>query len=269
MNAQIRTHTRALALLAALLVLLALCALPARADGSYIYDTAGLLSEGERQELENRAAALSQQLQCGIYIATVEDYRDYGSGSIDAVAEGIYKSNGFGLYNDASGVFLLLSMADRDYYVYTNGFATYSLNGSTLTRLENGFLDNFRNNDWYGGFLDYVEGCGSALGSSLDSWEQGQESGGPDLGFALVVGVIVGCVVALIACSVMKAKMKSVAKARTAQVYAVPGGMDLYESSDVFSHITESRVKVESDSDRGGGGGSRPSGGSGGHGGKF
>ncbi len=264
------SRARGLLLAAVMLCILLLgAALPVRADGAYVYDMAGLLRESERQELESRAAEISQRLECGVYIAAVDDYTDYGSGSISTVAESIFQSNGFGLYNDHSGILLLLSIRERDYYVYTHGFATSSISGSAMTRLERSFLDDFRNNDWYNGFRDFLDSCDAALTGSLEEWEASQnQDQGFGFGFSIAVGLVIGCIVALIACSIMKAKMKSVAKARTAQFYAVPGSMDLYESSDVFTHITESRVKIESDSGRSGGGG-RPSGGSGGHGGKF
>ena len=34
---------------------------------------------------------------------------------------------------------------------------------SALQQLEDGFLDDFRNGDWYGGFCDYIDGCAGLL----------------------------------------------------------------------------------------------------------
>ena len=42
-------------------------------------DVAGLLSSSQWQELESKAEQISQQYQCGVYLVTLEDYRDYGS----------------------------------------------------------------------------------------------------------------------------------------------------------------------------------------------
>ena len=56
MNGNKPSLRRALALLAVLLLALSLAALPAMAEGAYVYDMAGILDEGQRQELEARAA---------------------------------------------------------------------------------------------------------------------------------------------------------------------------------------------------------------------
>ena len=90
----------------------------------------------------------------------------------------------------------------------------------------------------------------------------------------LILAVVAGsCVIALVVCLILRAKMKSVHKGVDANVYATGGGLTLTDSYDHYTHTTETRRKIESDS----GGGGRSSGGTvsrsggGGHGrsGKF
>ena len=52
---------------------------------SYVTDAAGLLSENENMLLEKMAESVSQKYGVGVYIVTVEDYRDFHS-------EGVYKA---------------------------------------------------------------------------------------------------------------------------------------------------------------------------------
>ena len=46
---------------------------------SYVTDAAGLLSENENMLLEKMAESVSQKYGVGVYIVTVEDYRDFHS----------------------------------------------------------------------------------------------------------------------------------------------------------------------------------------------
>ena len=43
---------------------------------SYVTDSAGILSESQRQELESMAAGISEKYQCGVYIVTTQDYTE-------------------------------------------------------------------------------------------------------------------------------------------------------------------------------------------------
>ena len=63
--------------------------------------------------------------------------------------------------------------------------------------------------------------------------------------------------IALITCSVFKAQMKTAKEKTQANDYLVPQSMDLRVREDVFTHRTETRTRIETDSgSRGGGGGS-------------
>ena len=275
----------------ALLCAAFLFAVPALAADSYVYDTAGVLTYEQWKPLEEYAARISQNYDCGVYIAAVESFADYGV-SVEDASENIYRDNGFGLHDDASGILLLLSMADRTFDIYANGYGTYALGDSGRDAVTGAMLDSLRVDDWYGAFESYLRVCESLLDMAGEAYEPdgAYEPGGPyavydaydaygtraaagrSLGTCIAIGLAVGVAVALIVCLILRAKMKSVKKATAALAYAVPGSFEIYESTDRFSHVTETRVKVESDNPNrsggggGGGGGSRPSGG-GSHGG--
>ena len=91
---------------------------------------------------------------------------------------------------------------------------------------------------------------------------------------AIGIAVAVSCLIAFLVCMILKGQMKSVRKGVDANVYTMAGGgLKLTDSYDHYTHTTETRRKIESDS----GGGGRSSGGTvsrsggGGHGrsGKF
>ena len=270
---------RSALLLTVLVLCLALClALPAAAESSniYVYDLTGShLTQDEGNALQDLAAEISGRHQCGVYLVIVDDYRDYGS-STRRAAESIYEDQGFGLYNDNSGILLLMSMGDRDYYVYHMGYGTYAMGLVSEDDFDAPMLAEFRNDNWYEGFEAYLNTCEDLLTYADGSYDPADYNSDGTLvahrtpyGLCAVIGIGVGLLVALIVCSIGKAKMKSVHKGADAESYTVPNSMKLRVKSDRFTHRTETRTKIESSSSSRSGGGGRPSGGGGGHGGKF
>ncbi len=55
---------------------------------------------------------------------------------------------------------LLISLDDRDFATYAHGAKAEEIFSDAVQQdLEPYFLDNFGNDDWYGGFSDFVSGC--------------------------------------------------------------------------------------------------------------
>ena len=247
-----RFVTLLLALLAALTL-----AVPAWAEQQpgdpFIYDTAGLLSDGDRAYLEQMADAISWQYQCGVYIVTVDDYEVYGSDRYSA-ALNIYRGNDFGIGDGRDGIMLMLSMWDRDYEVFIQdgGLA----DSYAVDLLEDAFLPYLGNDDWYGGFHAYLTTCSDDLALA----DMGQPVKKP-LTKVILPALLVGCGVALVACLLLKAKMKSVRKGAEADVYVTAEGLDLTEQYDRYTHTTETRVRKNTRDDHDSGGGGHGSGG--------
>ena len=128
-------------------------------DDIFIYDTAGLLNEDEWMELELMADEISWRYRCAVYIVTVEDYEEYGSNPYDAAAN-IYNGNDFGIGEGRDGILLLQSTWARDYGLYIrNGYANSMVGKYARTLLEDAFLDNFADDDYRGGYEDYLSTC--------------------------------------------------------------------------------------------------------------
>ena len=91
---------------------------------------------------------------------------------------------------------LMLSMYDRDYdlFVRDGGTAEYAVNKYGRHQMTEVFLDNFADNDWKGGFEDYLSACGEYL----DRAEQGHPVRKPlmkVLPMALGIGVVLAIAV--------------------------------------------------------------------------
>ena len=158
-----RISTFLLALLAALTLTVPAWAETQPGD-ALIYDTESLLTDGERQQLESLADQITWQYDCAVYVVTIYDYEQYADGVYEAACT-IYNDYDFGIGEDRDGVLLLLSMYDRSYdlYVRDGGIAQYAVSDYGRHKMTDVFLDNFGEDDWRGGFEDYLFACDEYL----------------------------------------------------------------------------------------------------------
>ena len=260
---------RILCLLLVLVTALALCVSAAAAAQTgaqlnYVTDAAGLLREGERARLEKMAETVSQKYRVGVYIVTVEDFRDYHADGVYKATYTIYHNYAMGEGPNRDGIMLLLSMDDRDWAMFCYGKrCEYAFNGYGQEKLEKVFLDDFRENDWYGGFEDYVKECSVYLEKA---------AAGKPVRASRVIPSLVAAGLSLLAAAVIVAvvweKMNSVAEKATANAY-ISGSLRLTEQRDRFTHKTTSRRKIERSSSGGSSSQSESGGGGSGRSGKF
>lgn len=231
-------------------VMLLVLATQVFAATQYVVDDADILSDSEKRELEALASEVSERYNCDICILTVWDYRDYSSSGVRSAAERYFTTNALGRGSDKNGVLLLLSMAERDYALIAHGgLANAAFTDYGKEVLSEEFLDDFRYDDWYDGFYDYLDGCEWLL----DEAERGEPvdvSGGSG---AIWLVLLVPLVVADVACSVMVATMKTARKQTQAHAYIPDGGVQITGRSDRFINRTVVRQKIESNSSSGGG----------------
>ena len=253
---------RILSLCVILLLAVSLCT-PVAAAGfedaqlSFVTDEAGLLTNEQRLELEQRAEEISQKYQCGVYIITVNDFTDYTyESSVYEAAKDLYREYELGYGEERSGELLLLSMEARDYALIAYGYGNTAFSEAAAELAET-FLDDFADDAWYDGFSDYLEKSASMLVSSRNIVFVG-----------IGISLLLGCGLGLLLCWLLKEKqMKSVAVKQDANAYLRADGVHITNRQDQFSHITQTRTKIEKSS--GGGGTSVDSDGFSGQSGKF
>ena len=243
-------------LLFALVLALSLSVSAAADADVYVYDGADILSTDECAALNEAAAAVSEQYGCGVYVVTVDDMADYidpdavtetDETGMAAFTEYAWDALGLAASYDSNGIMLALSMAERDFQMLAHGDTANAA-----------FTD-------YGGFADYIAACGryleaNANGTPIDvepSDETEEEyeplSFGDKLFFAALMafrfGLPLGLIVAFIVCAVYKRQLKSVRRATEAAHYTVSGGAEITAREDRFTHTTEVRTPIKTESD--------------------
>ena len=167
----------AILLMAALLVsCFAVSALATQAQLNYVTDEAGLFTDTERGTLESRAQEISERYNFGVYIITLPDYRDYTtSSSVETCAMELYDDNTLGWGSDRAGTMLLLSMQERDFDLdFYSSRANRIFTEVGRDRMEDRFIPYFRNDNFYGGYMEYLNTCEEYLQAAEEGHPVGE-----------------------------------------------------------------------------------------------
>ena len=228
-------------------------------EGTYVKDAAGLMSAQERQTLEEKAQQLASKYGVGVYVLSVDDYRNYGgSSNIDFWTEKLYLDNNLGLGNAQNGVILVLSMAERDYCLKIYGKdALFAYTDYAQGQLTDRFLSSFRNNDWYGGFSKYLDFGGTILEDAQDgSPMEKHVDMAATVGGSSLISLLVGLVTGRGRVNRMRRTMKNTGIKKTAVNYvSQEKAVKLNSRQDHYVNTTVNRVRIHHDSDKSFGGG--------------
>ena len=278
---------RILAALCAIFMCLLLCT-GAFADRLFVIrDGAGLLTQGEQNELNELAWQVCDELNFQIVIVAVNST---GGRDIVEYADELYDTSGY----LQDGVLFMLDMYNREWYVSTAGRGMDALSDYVIDCIMEEVLYPLSSGDYYDAFQTFIlecKGCvesydsGGYVPDSDDyyeyeySYDDGYTYKKQGVSPAWIPGSLgIGLLSAFLATSKMKSEMSNVRSQQNANGYTKKGSLNLTEQQDVFLYHTVSRVPKPKDDDRdmhGGGnfgGGIHMSGGGvshGGHGGRF
>ncbi|MCQ2406781.1 MAG: TPM domain-containing protein [Oscillospiraceae bacterium] len=240
-------------------------------DLPYVTDFAGILSEDEVDELSVWAEDISENYDVYVYIMTVKDMKDFGAWDIEDFTEGLRIGYAPGYGEDGDMIILAMSMAERDYDLAVWGEKGHNaFRDFGMDRIENSFLDNFKENDWMGGFKDYLKQCEKLL--RLESQGKPLDINTTPAYYigSVAAALLIGWLIALLFAKGIKSGMKAPGLKKEANAYITSGGSQITYRSDNYSHVTESRTySPRQSSSSGGGGGGRSSSGGSHHSGKF
>ncbi len=252
------------------LLLLLLCSIPfsvlAAEELPRVVDHAGLFTAEEASQLETQAKSIADTYGMDVVILTENTL---SGKSPQDYADDYYNAKGYGQGDDASGMLLLISMEERDWYLSTCGDAIYALTDygiqqlgeELVSGLQIGYAIGVRT--FLNALLDYldaykngspVDGYSSQNGNFYHGDRENvihyRGSASPDL----TLSIILGLVIAVISVGAMAFSMNSKRPQRSASGYLNRGSFRLLRNQDMFlySNVTKTR-KPEPQNHSGGG----------------
>ncbi len=212
-----------------------------------VVDMADLLTDGEEMELTGKAWELTLNYDCAVYIVTVESLNGWEPWEYN---EEIHRQYGMGYGTEQSCIILLLSTEYRDYDIMAHGYGNYAFTDYGKDVMADRFLDEFGDDDWYGGFSEYLSCCKEylELAAKGEPFDVGSDKN-PVVGLA--VGIIIPCLTAFIVCNHFKKQMFTANKQTMAGSYMTAEGLALSKRTDLYTHTTRSERYIEEESDGG------------------
>lgn len=218
-----------------------------------VNDMAGYFDEAQVKTLTETFERIKLDYNFDVVFVSEENM----SGSnIDATAEEVYVSSGYGIGENHDGIMLYICKAEREYSLYSNGSAISIINNSRISKLEDEVVGYLKSDQYYEACMAYADMVKGYLENP---------NGGKILNAFKCFGIAVaaGLVLAFILTFAKLRQMNTVSKQRTANSYVTKEGMNLSNSQDIYlySHVTKrAKPKQNSSSGSSSGGGRSTSG---------
>lgn len=240
-----------------------------------LVDNGDLLDSAEEEQLAVILDEVSEARGCDVVVVTADSLEGK---SAQAYADDYFDYNGYGQGEDHSGVLLLVSMAEREWWISTSGSAIIVLDDYRLMQIEDEILGDLSAGDYYDAFEAYAELCdtyfeqaengevydqygdyyGDAYADPYYSYDYGYDYGyGGSDGFSPallpVISVLAAFVISLIIVNVMKGELNTVRYQTGAASYEKKGSFRLTSQRDIYLYRKVTKIARQTDSNRSGG----------------
>lgn len=243
-------------------LLLTLFALPISADelDRVIVEEPELINPVEQEMLEKTIDSLIDEYHFDFVIVIHNDL-EY---STPRVAADDYFDNGnYGYGTSRDGILLLVSVADRDWYISTSGSGISEFSDRVLDEIGEDIAACLSDGDYYEAAKTFLNSSEAVLRGDYKVKKEFPL-------FAELIVLALSIAVAFIIAGAVKRSMNTVRQQSGASNYVDSKGIDLTVARDTYLYSTVSKVKIESSSSGGSSSHRSSSGRShGGRGGKF
>ena len=218
-----------------------------------LMDEAGLLTAEEKSELSRTLDEISERQGMDVVIVTV--YSLYGQSAM-RFADDYFDYNGYGQGADRSGVLLLHSPGDREWWITTRGYGITAFTDAGLDYIGEqikGYLADGDNAAAYGRFAEL---CDEFITQAKNGspYDYGTLPRDPLPLWTIPLAVAIGLIAAFLIVGAMKAKLKTVRFKAEANSYIRKGSFAVTQSRDTFLYRHVMRTPRPRNT---GGGGSR------------
>lgn len=251
------------------LILAALC-IPvissAATKSALLFDEAGLLDESDNTEIKNLLVEVSNKHGVDVAIVTVQDFAEtFKTNTIREADEYFCKESG---YVSTDCVTLMISMSERDWYIYSNDKAHEAFDSWGLEYIGDQINEDLHDGDYDDAFAKYADLADEFLvayekGTPYSSSHKKMSLTDYLIRFGVPIGA--GLLIGLIAVFSVKKKYKPVQLKAEANDYLIQGSLQVHNAYDhfIYTHVSRTRKAKSSSSN------SFDSGSSSGAGGKF
>lgn len=249
---------RLFSILLVLILTLMLAVSVSAAQMPRLMDSADLLTAAQKEELRQALDAASQELQCDVVIVTMQSCGGYNP---DTVIDQFYDQYNYGYGPNRDGVVLMLSMAERDWRILSNGFGADAITPGDIDFIGGQIVDELSAGEYMDAFLEFIDLCTHEINN--------ERYGVPfQFGMWLAVSLGIGLVTALIATAAMRGQLKSVHSQTGARQYCKLGDFRVTNSRDLLLYRNVDRRAIPKESSYSSSGSSGFSGSRGGGGGR-
>jgi len=214
-----------------------------------VADNAGLLDSSEKQNLEQRMAAIASQYNFDLVIVTE---KSINKKPMD-FADDYFDYNGYGLGGDRDGCLMLQVTGTRDFWFSTSGRGIKILNSIAGDKLEKDVVAHLKNDDPARAYMAFI-----------DAWEEFLELDAKGRNYNIfhqynIIMVLAAWILSFlfgsIVISAWKRKMNTALPKKEADSYIVPESLNFTQQNDRFLYSTVSKTKKEAKSSSSSGGG--------------
>ncbi len=244
-------------MLCSVLVLFSGCfGLRVSANDAKVADEAGLLTDEEEAELQERLSEIAEEYQSDVVVATVDSCEGM---DVQSFTDRYYYRNGYGYGAELDGIILLISMQERRFHLATRGSAIDTFTDYGLEVIDNEITPYLSDGEYAEAFEKFADLAEefleeAAKGSPYDR-DHSYEAGIKSLTyFFFAMGI--GFFAAVVTLVVLFQQLRSVRVQNEARNYVREGSFHITRANDIFLYRTVSRTRIRQDPpERGGGGG--------------
>lgn len=215
------------------------------------YDGAYLLSDDEREELNDQLNELSHQYDFDIFIVTT--YSLNGKTSTQ-YADDFFDENKYGMGDGEDGILLLISMENRDWAISTCGFGIEAFTDAGQEYMVEQFKPFLSDGDYFEAFEKFVNLCDDFIetaktGKPYDTSNMPKK---PIQFIWVPIALGIGCLVSIVIMLGFKSQLKTVRYQPVALDYIKNLKINRHQDIYLYRNVTR-RKKPENNSRSGGG----------------
>ena len=216
----------------------------------YVVDKGNLLTDSEESDLALKLEEISRRQKLDVVVVTTDGL---DGKSAEEYANDYFDDNGYGYGENRDGILLLVSIADRDWWLSTNGYGNTAFTEEGIDYLAEQFKPDLSDGNYARAFDIYADWCDNFINQARkDKPYDSSNLPHEPLSFIWIpISIGVGLVIALISVGIMKGKLKTVHRQAAAGSYVRDGSMNITESRDLFLYSKVNRTARPKDNNSG------------------